>query len=288
MYPLCAPLTFASIGKTAAPVSVVNQLLQLLGVVLALYILKSLWPKVVFLRRWVHTPSDAAIMAPRIVTGSSRHPRYQSDSQPSVQVVPGMCRRSTMGDNIWRLCGLKNPLDNSSPDYVVDDRFYTDQTNFIIANSRTPSRIHLPTATSYVCATCDKLFNQFWSWDPICPHCERNACPRCKHSAWHSHTYVDGVSLLRPHRHTAILQDRRVQTDSFRRPLDTVVVAKSANFVSGTDIGGSWPYSYASQWLLAAKVKALAYYEDMAGACGKIDVGCSEYSRERHDELLSC
>jgi hypothetical protein len=67
-----------------------------------------------------------------------------------------------------------------------------------------------------------------------------------------------------------------------------VVVAKSANFVSGTDIGGSWPYSYASQWLLAAKVKALAYYEDMAGAYGEIDVDCSEYSRERHDELLSC
>jgi hypothetical protein len=98
----------------------------------------------------------------------------------------------------------------------------------------------------------------------MCTHCERDACPRCKHSAWHSHTCVDGATEVSVRQHTVILQDRRVQTESFRRPLDTVVVAKSANFVSGSDIAGSWPYSYASQWLLAAKVKALAYYEDMA------------------------
>jgi hypothetical protein len=169
-----------------------------------------------------------------------RHPHCES-------VVPGMCRRRSSPGcacPIWRLCGLKNPLDNSSPDYA-------DQTNFIIANSRpddgstlehrTPSHIHLPTAsTSYVCVKCDKLFRQYFSWDPICTHCEHDACPRCKHSAWHSHTCIDGVSLLRPHRHTAVLQDRRAQTTHVcLAPLDKVLTATSANFVPGTDIGGS-------------------------------------------------
>jgi hypothetical protein len=54
---------------------------------------------------------------------------------------------------------------------VVDERFCPDQPT-AIANSRpgdgstpghrTPSSMHLPTATFYVCARCDKKFNQFW------------------------------------------------------------------------------------------------------------------------------
>jgi hypothetical protein len=155
-------------------------LMQVSGVVCVLFSLYLMWSRMVF------APSNAAITTSRVVTGSSRHPRYanvwtkerpfthyyKSDSQPSVHIVPGICRRSAVGDGIWRLCGLKNPWSRSSPDYVVDDRFYPDQTNFIIANSRpddgstpehrTPSRIHLPTATFYVCAKCDKKFNQFW------------------------------------------------------------------------------------------------------------------------------
>jgi hypothetical protein len=167
--------------------------------------------------------------------------------------------------NMAPLWSQKSVVTISSPDYVVDDRFYPDQTNFIIANSRphdgstpehrTPSRIHLPTATFYVCAKCDKKFNQFWDWAPICPHCAHG-----------SYACVDGVTEVPVRQHTTILQERRVQTECFHRPLDNVLMATSDNFVSGTAAG---PLSCASQWLLAAKVEALAYYEDMANAYGE-------------------
>ena len=177
------------LGTCASAVG--SWLMQASGVVCVLAGLYLMWS------RMVSTPFNAALTTSRGVTGSSRHPRYANvwtkerpfshyyvaDSQPSVHIVPG-CRRSAMGDGILRLCGLKNPWSKLSPNYVVDDRFYPDQTNFIIANSRpgdgstpehrTPSCIHLPTATFYVCAECDMRFNQFWDWARICPNCNRS------------------------------------------------------------------------------------------------------------------
>jgi hypothetical protein len=71
----------------------------------------------------VSTPSNAALTAPRGVTGSSRHPRYANvrtkerpfshyyvaDSQPSVHIVPG-CRRSAMGDEIAATLWSQKPV----------------------------------------------------------------------------------------------------------------------------------------------------------------------------------
>jgi hypothetical protein len=108
--------------------------------------------------------------------------------------------------------------------------------------------IHLPTATFYVCAKCDTRFNQFWDWAPICPNCNHG-----------SHKCVNGVTETSVRQHITIQQERRVQTECLHRPLDTVLMAVSGNFVSGTASG---PLSYASQWLRTAKVEAYARYED--------------------------
>jgi hypothetical protein len=147
------PVPVASAPVLGACASAIGSwLMQVLGVVLALYILYSMWSRMVL------TPFNAAIMAPRIVTGSSRHPRYQSDSQPSVQVVPGICRRRALGDGpvrwakeVWRRCGPKNPWSLSSPDYVVDDPRHA---SFIIANSRPDDGYLPPNTERRVVSTC--------------------------------------------------------------------------------------------------------------------------------------
>jgi hypothetical protein len=122
-----------------------------------------------------------------------------------------------------------------------------------------------------VCAKCDTRFNQFWDWAPICPN--------CKHG---SQKCVNGVTEASVRQHTTTQQERRVQTECLHRPLDTVLMAVSGNFVSGTATG---PLSYASQWLRTAKVQAYARYEDMANASGETSFDCPEYSRDRHKEL---
>jgi hypothetical protein len=139
---------------------------------------------------------------------------------------------------------------------------------------RTPSNVHLPTATFYVCAQCDTRFRQFWDWAAICPNCD------CDHG---SHSCVNGVTEISVRPHITIQQEQRVQTECLHRPRDAVLMAVSDNFVPGVATG---TLSYASRWLRTAKDDAYARYEDAAHAYGETPLDCPDYSRDRHEELL--